>query len=216
MGGYKNPAPSQTTNVRNNARIKALLQLNAAVDILALPDNGLLHYGQFHLNLAAGLEDSLISIMSPEWNGNSTLPPIRPIDTTQTPELETTPVVAKPILVAKAQDPNHNPAVEQAPKCIASFPLTVHKTYYNQGFFNIGVSHASLFGTDGQEIEIFCGTAEQPIVGTINRTANNNKTPRIMGGKGLRDWFHQHMREMQEATIGVFSPTALRIQARES
>jgi len=34
-----------------------------------LPDNGLLHYGQFHVNLAAGLEDSIISVLQPEWNG---------------------------------------------------------------------------------------------------------------------------------------------------
>src|SRR6266404_6664038 len=71
MGGYKNPAPSQTTNVSNNSRIKALLQTGAAVDILALPDNGLLHYGQFHMNLAAGLEDNIISLLNPEWNGNT-------------------------------------------------------------------------------------------------------------------------------------------------
>jgi hypothetical protein len=43
--GYKNPGPSQSTNIRNNALIKELLRSGAVVDILALPDNGLLHYG---------------------------------------------------------------------------------------------------------------------------------------------------------------------------
>src|SRR5258707_486145 len=84
MGGYKNPAPSQTTNVRNNSRTKALLQSGAAVDILALPDNGLLHYGQFHLNLAAGLEDNIISVLKPEWNGNTASPVNEP--TLETPQ----------------------------------------------------------------------------------------------------------------------------------
>ena len=67
--GYKNPGLSQSTNIKNNAHIKELLNSGAAVDILVLPDNGLLHYGQFHVNLAAGLEDNIISRLQPEWNG---------------------------------------------------------------------------------------------------------------------------------------------------
>ena len=50
--------------------------------------------------------------------------------------------------------------------------------------------------------------------GAINRTANNNTTPRIMGGKGLRDWFQREMSEMQEATVTVLSQTAIRIEPR--
>jgi len=34
-----------------------------------LADHGLLHYGGFHVNLAAGLEDSLIRDLNPPWNG---------------------------------------------------------------------------------------------------------------------------------------------------
>jgi hypothetical protein len=33
-----------------------------------LPDNGLLRFGGFHLNLAAALEDSLINDLRPRWN----------------------------------------------------------------------------------------------------------------------------------------------------
>ena len=183
MAGYRKPALTQTTNVRNNAKIKALLQAGAAVDILALPDNGLLHYGQFHVNLAAGLEDNIISVLNPEWNGNRESPPTDP--TLPTP---------------------------QSPEKSVSFPLIVQKTYYSKGFFNIGIGQADQFGSDGQEIEIFCGDAEQPILGVINRTANENKTPRIMGGEGLRDWFQREMSEMQEATITVLSKTAIRIE----
>ncbi len=75
--GYKKPAHSQSTNIKNHANIKELLGSGAAIDILALPDNGLLHYGQFHFNLAAGLEDSIISVVQPEWNGKpkSVTPP---------------------------------------------------------------------------------------------------------------------------------------------
>jgi hypothetical protein len=69
MSGYKTPGKTQTTNINNHRRIKELLSLCVAVEILALPDNGLLHYGQFHLNLAAALEDAIIRVVDPEWNG---------------------------------------------------------------------------------------------------------------------------------------------------
>jgi hypothetical protein len=69
MAGYKTPGPSQSTNINNHNRIRACLEDGKAVEILALPDNGLLHYGGFHINLAAGLEDSLVRELAPPWNG---------------------------------------------------------------------------------------------------------------------------------------------------
>jgi hypothetical protein len=69
MYGYKNPGATQSTNIRNNAKIRESLAQGRRVEILALPDNGLLHYGGFHVNLAAGLEDSLVRDLMPTWNG---------------------------------------------------------------------------------------------------------------------------------------------------
>ncbi len=68
MYGYQNPGPTQSTNIKNNKLITEQLQNNEPVEIYALPDNGLLHYGGFHVNLAAGLEDSLVSELKPAWN----------------------------------------------------------------------------------------------------------------------------------------------------
>jgi len=68
MQGYQYPGPTQTTNIRNNANIKDLLTRTNSLDIYALPDTGLLHYGDFQINLAAGLEDSLIQTLMPAWN----------------------------------------------------------------------------------------------------------------------------------------------------
>ena len=185
MGGYKHPAPSQTTNARNKARLIALLRSGAAVDILALPDNGLLHYGQFHVNLAAGLEDSIIRLLNPERNGSSSMP-------------------------EPAANKSPLPPSSLAERAV-SFPLILHPTYFARGFFNVGVDHAAEFGEDAQEIEIFCGASSQPIVGLINRIANGNQTPRIMGGVGLRDWFQDQRREMQEVTVTELSRNAIRI-----
>src|SRR5437870_9631603 len=71
MSGYKNPGKTQTTNINNHRCIKELLSDGVAVEILALPDSGLLHYGQHHLNLAAALEDDIIRVVDPEWNGGA-------------------------------------------------------------------------------------------------------------------------------------------------
>ncbi|MCH8945219.1 MAG: GIY-YIG nuclease family protein [Proteobacteria bacterium] len=68
MYQYQRPGPSQRTNIRVNAEISELLNKGSKVDILALPDPGDMEYKGFHLNLAAGLEDSLIAELKPKWN----------------------------------------------------------------------------------------------------------------------------------------------------
>jgi hypothetical protein len=82
MAGYKTPGPTQSTNIRNNKNIVESLTKGQQVEISVLPDNGLLHYGGFHVNLAAGLEDSVVRETTPPWNGgrkeaaNETLEPM--------------------------------------------------------------------------------------------------------------------------------------------
>ena len=68
MYGYQNPSKTQHTNIRNNQKIKSALESSAQIDIYVLPDHGLLHFGSFHLNLAAGLEDSITNTIKPSWN----------------------------------------------------------------------------------------------------------------------------------------------------
>ncbi len=86
MAGYKTPGKSQLTNVRNNENIRASLTQGTLVDIFALPDNGLLYYGGFHVNLAAGLEDSLVRDMSPPWNGGRKESPNQSLEPIEQPQ----------------------------------------------------------------------------------------------------------------------------------
>ena len=195
MAGYQRPGRTQTTNINNNQRIRQCLEAGASVDILALPDSGLLHYGAFHINLAAGLEDDLIRTLAPEWNGGRA-------------------EAAKP-----AQDLELKPRGDEdatdalsSPPVLGAFPLTLQSTYFRTGFFNVGVGHASEIGADGDTIEIFLGSASEPVLGTINRRANNNGTPRIMGGTRVRDWFHSNCKEMDQLTVDVFSPVSIHIR----
>lgn len=189
MSGYKNPSKNQITNINNHRRIKELLSDGVAVDIFALPDSGLLHYGQFHLNLAAALEDDIIRVIKPEWNGGKIeaaidLPP---------PDL--------------AESKPESPPIHE-------FTFTLHPTYYNQGFFNVGVAFTEYLGADGETIELFLGSESQPSLGTINRRANNNCTPRIMGGTRLREWFQANAAPMGIIAVDVLSPTSIHLTCK--
>lgn len=68
MRGYERPGPSQSTNSRSHEKLTELVLGGRSVQILALPDNGLLTFGGFHVNLAAGLEDSIVRELRPLWN----------------------------------------------------------------------------------------------------------------------------------------------------
>ena len=66
--GYRRPVPTQSTNLKGHRLIRETLTKNLPVEVYALPDHGLLYYGGFHINLAAGLEDSLVATLKPAWN----------------------------------------------------------------------------------------------------------------------------------------------------
>jgi hypothetical protein len=68
MYGYRNPGPTQHTNIKGNRLIKELIAKGKDVEIFALADNGLMHFGVFHMNLAAALEDSIVATVKPKWN----------------------------------------------------------------------------------------------------------------------------------------------------
>lgn len=192
MSGYKNPGKDQSTNINNHQRIKELISRNVAVEIFALPDNGLLHYGQFHLNLAAGLEDDIIRVIDPEWNGG--------LIEYQIGGLEKN-------VICDEQN-----RIELVDSTVGSFSFILQPTYYDRGFFNVGVSDQNLIGSDGEVIEIFLGDNVVPILGSINRRANLNNTPRIMGGKPLRDWFKLNLSQMSNIFVEVLSLNAIRLK----
>lgn len=186
MAGYRTPHKSQSTNVNGHKRIRDLLLQGIAVQILALPDNGLLHFGQFHLNLAAGLEDDIIRNINPDWNGGRV-------------EEDLTPAVS-----------SLESEVDLPTPINGTFTFTLQPTYFRRGFFNVRVKDEKYLGGDGEKIELFLGDSTKPALGTIDRTANGNGTPRVMCGKELRDWFHLGT-QSSEISVQVLSPTSIRL-----
>lgn len=195
MAGYKTPGRTQTTNINNHQRIKQLLAEGVAVEIFALPDIGLLHYGQFHLNLAAALEDDIIRVIDPEWNGGMSEGSVS--------------VPAYPPTVPEIEQEQE---LEALTPSVGTFSFVLQPTYYRTGFFNVDVSSQKFLGADGETIELFLGKSTNPVLGTINRRANTNGTPRIMGGTALRDWFNSNASVSATISVEVLSPTAIRLQ----
>lgn len=235
MFGYQKPNQDQRTNWRNRLAIVDLLKRGEPVEILALADNGLLRYGSFHLNLAAGLEDSIIQIVKPEWNGGRTSTVIEtpseanPPDSSPEAKLEEKvqevvqqlprpdATAPQPLTVVETRAEVHTlaPASEHKPEikgvdAAPYFILTLQDTYHRRGFFNVPVNCDKYFGRDEQSITIYCGREKLEVIGKINRTANTNGTPRIMGAVPLREWF-QKRRVMSPLKISIVDPTTIHI-----
>ncbi len=68
MHGYQRPGPTQVTNIAVHAKILGLLGSQRQVDVYALCDTEAFHHGEFRVNLAAGLEDTLVRELRPQWN----------------------------------------------------------------------------------------------------------------------------------------------------
>src|SRR5690606_8438345 len=68
--GYRFPGRGQVTNIRCNQKIRELLDDGREVRILVLVPTSSLQWGSFALDLAAGLEESLIRHFQPPWNGS--------------------------------------------------------------------------------------------------------------------------------------------------
>lgn len=67
--GYRKPGAKQTTNLKCHRHIKVLLSKKNTVRILIFPDSAMLQWSHFRINLAAGLEDALVTYFKPQLNG---------------------------------------------------------------------------------------------------------------------------------------------------
>lgn len=193
--GYQAPGTSQLTNIRVNELIRQALDEKQEVQIYAFEDPRPQQLGQFRIDLAAGLEDDIIRQLRPQWNGGEKPRP----SLTESPPKKT--------------DNYQVPKQSQAPasKTRPSFKVTVGKTYYRMGFFNVPVDYERYFAGDGKELEV--ELEARTIFANVNRTANAGGTPRIMGGTALRDWFQSHVTLGGQVTISVISKEKIAIRA---
>jgi hypothetical protein len=67
LNGYRNPGPTQRTNIRLKALLIAALQAHSRIQVLAISPDPIV-WNELPLNTAAGLESGLIEMIKPMWN----------------------------------------------------------------------------------------------------------------------------------------------------
>lgn len=207
MYSYFRPGKTQSTNIKNRKNILALLEIGKDVDIFALPDSGLHNYGGFHVNLAAGLEDSLIASLNPSWNGVQ-----RKINDLSGHSKEESSSTTRPVVYEEFPIAQKKPAETNSTDVNLKFQFQLHKTYYNQGFFNVPVAFMDAFGNDHERIEISCGKHATLIDGHINRSVNKTNSPRIMGGSQLAHWFKNSKNLDDQIEVTVITPNSINLE----
>ena len=186
--GYEKGSGSQRTNVRVREAIRQALREGRKVDILGFRDAKPKRVGRFEVNLPAALEDDIIRVLDPPWNG------VRkaraPSGARQVAPREG----RRRVDDLGAADPPVGETGREGTAVVPAFAVTVGRTYFRQGFFNVPIAHEHRFPADGGVVEIRLPERDTLLRATVNRRANTNGTPRIMGGTGLRDWFRQATR----------------------
>lgn len=163
--------------------------------------------GQFTINLPAALEDDIIAKLNPAWNGVRESTSTQQSNDTPVLQQEVTKTLHTPTIVEKTV----NIIQEKKHSLIPTFLITMGKTYFDQGFFNVSVDFERYFAADKAEVVIELPEAFDDVTGKINRSANANNTPRIMGGVEFRDWIQSHVRLGKSIRVIVESPNRIAI-----
>ena len=203
MDGYENGGPPRSMRARNRERITAMLTIDQPVELYVMPDPGNLHYGSFRVNLAAGLQHSLIEALSPPWN------------TVTATGRRTS---AKPRRSRPAQR-NRREFIDTDGQTYTdlsidrpSYRFLVGYMYMDKGFFNVPMRYSGMFGEDRERIKILCGADKETIYGHIDRSTNTNATPRVIGGSSLKSWFEVHAGINHPVDIDILAPNAVWIR----
>lgn len=208
--GYCRPGVRQATNLRCHGKIKAAIAKGEEIRIFAFAPLTHLRYADFEINLAAGLEDSLIREFDPPWNGRDEKgrqPISEEAEREEAEESETEAPVA-PAAVDIQPEPVASSPVE------VTFSIILGPTYYNKGFLNLGVDASRFLGKDGDHIRVRFSDGADPVISKINRTANRTGAVRAVGGNSqIARWFQKHFREGDTVQGRVVDPHTIELLA---
>ena len=97
-----------------------------------------------------------------------------------------------------------------------TYDLTLHKTYYEKGFFNLGVDIERFVTRNEGVVTLLLGSKGRRVEGRVTRTVNQNGTPRVFGGAELRDWFGANFEMLDQIKVLVHSPTELQLLSADT
>ncbi|MBB3175613.1 hypothetical protein FHR90_003475 [Endobacter medicaginis] len=210
FNGYRTPGGRQRTNIRCNAAIRERLNSGQETRVLVFPMTlhlSHLRYGDFPINIAAGLEDGLIEAFNPPWNksGGRGAPALtedaeREVDDAEPAELAPVPTDA-----------------EESAATTDGVPFTVElgDTYLSKGHLNLGRFASPHLGENGEVIKVILGRPDKFIISKINRTANRTGNVRLVGNhRHIADWLREryvlgdtlHCRVLDRNTVLLQEP----------
>lgn len=206
--GYCRPGKRQRTNLRCHRNIKAALSQGVEIRILVFTPISQLRYADFEINLAAGLEDSLIRAFDPPWNGRERGQPI----TEEAEREEAEETEAEPSGTGQAADTQAE-ATASVP-ALATFTVVLGPTHYDKGFLNPGVEASRFLGKDGDPIRILFGDECEQVISRINRTANRTGAVRVVGrNQQIAAWFQRRFKEGDTVHGRVLDPHSILLLA---
>lgn len=199
FGGYKNPGAGQQTNLKCSRHILDFIGSDRPVDVLSLSGVTQLHWGEFELNIAAGLEDSLISELSPQWNGRAGQSIMTESAQIERESLNMRAKVEKPQAFGRGGGAEVQP--------IGTFTIKLGDTYYQQGIINPGAKVKQLLGGHDEEIWLRLGRDDsRGVQTTINRKAVPSHSPRLKARKEVAAWFQKNFKLGDTVTGTIISP----------
>jgi len=175
MSQYRNPGRSQTTNIRIKQDLITALNQDQLIDIFVFIDDRLLSYGGFRINLALGLEPTLIEQYHNLWNirGN------------------------RNAIIAEVLDQlveENNTDIELNVENSVEIPLSIIAAARQQGFVNIPAAFKDYFGNNGDPINVKFNNTD--VLGKIYRDSRTNSV-RIYVGIELRNWLTNNFTDGQ-------------------
>lgn len=187
LSGYRNPGRTQRTNWRCNEKIREEVAAGRPVRIFVFcpsPQVALLRFGEFAIDLPAGLENALIEAFEPPWNGGERGAAVT--ETAEREEGEASPPTDGPVEATPAQ-------ATGAPAGLADFTIKLGTAYYDLGIINPGVEASRHLGEHEDPITVFLGSMDRPAVCRIDRRANSSGSVRVLGDqKAIRGWIQAH------------------------
>ena len=151
----------QSTN--SKIHNKLVKERSEKILILSLNDVLPFNWGIYNINLAAGLEDSMIEIENPLWNGKCSETEI-----------------------------NEESSIENHSKIIDKFFIvTLSKTYFEIGSINVPLKKSDLLGKHDDIITIELSKDNKQITTQINRNAVKNRSVRINQNKEIKEYYNK-------------------------
>jgi hypothetical protein len=221
LHGYCRPSDSQSTNLRCHAAIRSLLARGMPVHVHLFAPPLELQYAGYGINLAVGLEDSLIRAFAPPWNGVRS-GALLSEDAEREVEVEG----ASPEAVSLGSMDQENEPDEAAagdagvPEAHAGcdeagFDKELAPYHVRTGLLNYPAGFAAPLGEHGEPLEIYLDGVDQPIRTQINRNAYGGaglRGIRLGPDRILRGWLQERFQVGQRVRATVISPNVITLR----